>query len=119
MPAEVKVRPSSVTLPLNELLPAAIVTLFWNLVEPVSAVETMPEFTLTVDRKSVRPLLLRVIAAPVPSPRFVIPPLNVAVFVSPADPMVKSNGPVSVDSNVIAPVPVSIVIGPVKVVAEL
>ena len=73
--------PSKLMVPVKELAvsPSSKVTSLWNLVLPLTLVETMPLVPLTVSRKSARPEDTMKIAAPVPEPMAVIAPVKVVV----------------------------------------
>ena len=73
------VMPSKVTPPANELavLPLVRVTSSWKLVALRRLDETIPLAPPTVLWKSTKPVVLRVIAAPVPEPIFVSAPTKV------------------------------------------
>ena len=76
------VMPSKVTPPANELavLPSPKVTSPWKLVALRPLVETIPLAPPTVLWKSTKPVVLRVIAAPVPEPIFVSAPTKFTVL---------------------------------------
>ena len=92
----------------------------WNLVAPAELLETMPELPVTVDWKVVRPVLFKVIAAPVPDPIVLTAPMKFAMPVSPVpSPTVRLlPTPINEEENVTVPEPASTVSGLLKVVAE-
>ena len=76
-PSDVKVRPSRLVTALISVVavsPAAMVTSPRNVIAPAASAEVIPLAVASVRSNSVAPVLLIVIAAPVPSPIAVTEP---------------------------------------------
>ena len=103
MPAEVKVRPSSLVKALFKVVPtvpALIVTASWKVIVPAASSEVIPVAVTNVLAKVVAPVLLIVIAGPVPVPIGVFEPTTPSKRVWPATANVKSRAPSTFESKV-------------------